>query len=77
LWSSAPRLDQSSLAFWQLARNQLYRVNAKDTNGLLIVGMKVGDVMRRFRLGIHPNNNAKESAKFRHENTFDSAFASL
>ena len=62
-----PGCNESVLASWEGATDQLKGVNAINAHSLLVVRVKMRPVMWRTGFGIHANNNPKKARKFWHE----------
>jgi hypothetical protein len=63
----SPRLHQSGLPVWQRSRDQLDRVDTKNSDCVLIVRVKMSNMMRGTSFCIHTNDDAIEPAQFRHK----------
>jgi hypothetical protein len=61
-----PRFHQPSLPSRQETGNQFNRVETEDRYIPLIVGVKMGHVMRCARLCKHANTDPEKPANFRH-----------
>ena len=58
----SPRFYESPLPPRQGTGDQLHRIDAENTNFLLIICMKVCDVVLRIHLCEHANDDPEESA---------------
>lgn len=61
-----PSLDKPSLPGWQRTRDHLDRIDAENSNLILIVRMKMSGMVRRARLGEHSNDDPEEPAQLWH-----------
>jgi hypothetical protein len=61
-----PGNHESFLPAGQYASNRLDRVDPKDSDAILVVGMEMGSVMRTTSLDEHSNYDTEEAADLRH-----------
>jgi hypothetical protein len=61
-----PRFDQSALTPGEFASNYLDRIDAEDSNGILIVGVEMRSVMWLAHFHEHPNDDAEKPTDLGH-----------
>ncbi len=61
-----PRFHEALLAPRKRSSDQFYWVEAEEGHIILVMRMEMWPVVRHADFHIHPNNNAKETTKFRH-----------
>src|SRR4051812_28577534 len=66
-----PSLNKTSLPGWHLAFHQRDRIDTEDCGLLLIISVKVRRMMPNSDFPIHSNDDAVETAQFRHGSFYD------
>ena len=70
-----PRLNQPALLSGQAPRNQLNGVKRKNSNGVLVVRVKVWPMVRFAHLHEHPNDDAEEPTDLWHSRILSTILA--
>jgi hypothetical protein len=63
----APSLDEPLLPLREPSGDDFQRIQSVNSRRILVIRMKMGTVMRRKRLDIHPNDDTEESCQLGHD----------